>query len=140
MKTVFIAGCFDGLHEGHLHILNEACKLGNLFIGINRDEHLAKKGPGRPLKNESQRANALIETGLVKGVIAFDGDSPLDLILRLKPDYIVVGDDYSMDKIVGAKECLEWGGEAIIIPRIPGFSTTQIINKSLDQTDKNRII
>lgn len=127
-RFVFIAGCFDALHMGHLAILKHAAALGSLIVGINRDSHLAKKGPGRPLRREHDRMKDLIDTGLVTGVIVFDGDSPLDLILRLQPRYIVVGDDYTLDQVVGAKECGEWGGEVVIVPRIPGFSTTELLN------------
>jgi D-beta-D-heptose 7-phosphate kinase/D-beta-D-heptose 1-phosphate adenosyltransferase len=59
----------------------------------------------------------------------FDEDTPLDLVLTLKPDVIVKGGDYTVDTIVGAREVQEWGGEAVVIPLTPGQSTTSIIEK-----------
>lgn len=132
MKTSFIAGGFDLLHLGHLHLLKEASKFGRLYIGLNHDEYFKKKGPNRPVDNWAKRNNNLLNTGYVTGVFRIK-DSPLDLILRLKPDYIVVGDDYDIDKVVGAKECLTWNGEVVIIPRIGGYSTTKIIEEKKNE-------
>jgi D-beta-D-heptose 7-phosphate kinase / D-beta-D-heptose 1-phosphate adenosyltransferase len=129
-KVALIAGCFDGkdgtLHPGHLHILTEAAKLGRLIVCINRDSYLVRKGPGRPLSGESDRARALYATGLVHHVRVI-GDSPIDEIMEIKPDYIVVGDDYTIDRVVGAEECKAWQGQVVIVPRIPGFSTTGLL-------------
>lgn len=130
MAISFIAGGFDCLHEGHLHLLKEAAKLAPLYIGLNHDAYFKKKGENRPIDKYAKRASNLLATGLVKCVWQI-GDSPLELILRLKPDYIVVGNDYDIEKVVGAKECLTWGGEVVIIPRIKGLSTTKIINEQL---------
>lgn len=130
-KLVFIAGCFDGpngLHEGHRYILSECAKLGRVVVALNRDSHVAKKGPGRPLAKLAARMRAVLESGHVVGAVEF-GSDPLEWILRLKPDYICVGDDYTEDKVVGAKECAGWGGQVVIIPRIPGHSTTAMIKE-----------
>lgn len=124
----FIAGGFDCLHEGHLHLLKEASKLAPLYIGLNNDEYFKKKGPNRPVDNYAKRAKNLLDTGFIKGIFQIK-DNPLDLILRLKPDFIVVGNDYEEKNVVGAKECLTWGGQVVIIPRIGGYSTTKIINE-----------
>lgn len=125
-KSSFISGAFDGCHRGHLHILTEAAKLGRLIVCINNDEYVARKGPGRPLRNEFERTEDLYKTGLVSEVIIIR-DSPLNTILFLQPDYIFVGDDYTLDRVIGAEESKSWGGKVIIIPRIPGYSTTSLI-------------
>lgn len=129
-KLVFIAGAFDGMHEGHKHILREAAALGPLYVAINHDAYLARKGPGRPLFTQIERAKHLFDTGLVSAVLLFE-DNPLDLIRRLKPSHIVVGGDYTLDRVVGADECWQWNGQVVIIPRIPGFSTTELLNLKL---------
>lgn len=123
----FIAGCFDGVHPGHLHILTEMRKLAPYtVVAINRDEYLARKGPGRPIMRLEERRAALYATGLVDEVIEI-GNSPLEAIMFLKPDYIVVGDDYTEDRVVGAKECGAWGGRVVIVPRIAGHSTSELL-------------
>lgn len=124
----FIAGGFDLLHIGHLHLLKEASKLAPLYIGLNHDAYFKKKGPNRPVDSYAKRQKNLLDTGYVSAVFQIE-DSPLELILRIRPDYIVVGDDYAPEQVVGFEECKKWGGEIIIIPRIGGHSTTKIIEK-----------
>lgn len=128
--NVFTAGAFDGgLHAGHRYLLSEARKLGDkLIVAINHDAYLARKGPGRPLMSVGQRAKAIFATGLVSDIYVIE-DSPLELIKELKPDIIVAGGDYDEKTCVGSSECIEWGGKIIIIPRIPGISTTNIIKQ-----------
>jgi len=128
MAISFIAGGFDCLHEGHIHLLKEAAKLAPLYIGLNHDAYFKKKGSNRPIDKYAKRASNLLATGLVKCVWQI-GDSPLELIIRLQPAYIIVGNDYAEKDIVGAKECLTWQGQIVIVPRIKGLSTTKIIEE-----------
>ncbi len=126
-SVVFTAGCFDSLHEGHLKLLREARALGDLLVvSINRDEYLARKGAGRPIRKEAQRVSDLYKTGLVDEVVVHD-ESPLEWVFKLKPVYIVVGDDYDEETTVGAREAREWGGKVHIVGKIPGVSTTNQI-------------
>jgi D-beta-D-heptose 7-phosphate kinase/D-beta-D-heptose 1-phosphate adenosyltransferase len=131
MKTlVFTAGCFDSLHKGHLKLLTEARTLGDLLIvSINRDEYLARKGPGRPIRTEAERVRDLYQTGLIDEVVVH-GDSPLEWVVKLKPDVIVVGDDYTEETTVGAREIKEWNGRVHIVEKIPGVSTTAILEEA----------
>ena len=128
MKSVFIAGGFDLLHLGHLHLLKEANKLGRVTVAVNHDAYFKKKGANRPIDTLHRRIQNVYNTGLVEEIHAIE-DCPSSLILRLKPDYIVVGDDYDIEKVVGAKECLTWGGEVVIVRRIKGISTTEILQE-----------
>ncbi len=130
--TVFIAGCFDGLHSAHLSILRRACALGDkLVVAINHDVYLARKGPGRPLDDLMTRTGKLYDTGLVDWVIEI-GDSPLEAILNWEPDIIVAGDDYTVETCVGSAECKAWNGRVVILPRTPGISTTDLIRAPHD--------
>lgn len=133
MKTiVFTAGCFDGgLHQGHIKLLREAKALGDfLMVSINRDAYVARKGPGRPVFTEAQRAQSLYATGLVDEVL-FHDDSPLMWINLFHPSVIVVGDDYDENTTVGAKECKAWNGRVHFVKKIPGVSTTAILETQL---------
>lgn len=141
---IFIAGCFDLLHEGHLHLLKTAKNLddknNDLIVAINCDEDVRRrKGAFRPIHSQEVRVFYLMETELVHQVIVFNGDNELlEIIKSIKPDIIVVGDDYTEDKIVGAKECKFWGGRVEIVKKIPNISTTKIIeNKQWEEKTLN---
>jgi D-beta-D-heptose 7-phosphate kinase/D-beta-D-heptose 1-phosphate adenosyltransferase len=130
-RVVFTNGVFDLLHPGHIDLLVAARSRGDaLIVGVNTDASVKRlKGPSRPVRNEAERAFVLAALEMVDCVVMFDEDTPLELVLALKPDVIVKGGDYTVDTIVGAREVQEWGGEAVVIPLTPGQSTTSIIEK-----------
>lgn len=130
-RVVFTNGVFDLLHPGHVDILTAARARGDaLVVGLNSDASVRRlKGPGRPVRSEAERAYVLAALESVDAVVLFDQDTPLDLVLALRPDVIVKGGDYTVETIVGGREVREWGGEAVVIPLTPGQSTTSIIEK-----------
>ena len=131
MKKVFISGVFDCFHDGHRHLLREAAKLGELHISINDDAYVRRrKGEGRPRDHLNVRVEN-VKRFVQAYVYILDKDTPIDLILTIKPDYLVVGDDYKTDGIVGLKEGQAWGCSSVIVPRIGGISTTNILKGQL---------
>jgi len=128
-KIVFTNGCFDLLHEGHIRLLAEAAQLGHkLVVGLNTDSSVSRlKGPERPLNKEASRALVMASQLYVDCVCLFEEDTPLELIQAIRPDMIVKGGDYSPETVVGAEFVKAYGGEVVIIPTHPGFSTTGII-------------
>lgn len=130
-RIVFTNGVFDLIHPGHVDVLNAARALGEaLVVGVNTDDSVRRlKGPHRPVRSEADRAYVLASLEAVDAVVLFADDTPLDLILALRPDVIAKGGDYTVDTIVGAREVREWGGDAVVIPLTPGHSTTRIIEK-----------
>ena len=116
-KTVFTNGVFDLIHPGHLTYLAEAAGLGQrLIIGVNSDESVRRlKGDSRPIMPLAARMQLLAGLFYVDGVIAFDEDTPIELIKVLKPDVLVKGGDYTEDSIVGAPEERSWGGEVKVL-------------------------
>lgn len=130
-KIVFTNGCFDILHHGHLDLLAKAANHGNmLVVGINTDSSVQRlKGPTRPVTNEQDRLFQLASLLCTDAVCLFDEDTPEELIKQLKPDVLVKGGDYTIDKIVGADFVQQYGGRVEIIPFVEGYSTTGIINK-----------
>lgn len=130
-RVVFTNGVFDILHPGHVDVLTAARASGDaLVVGLNTDASVRRlKGPGRPVRSESERAYVLAALEAVDAVVMFDEDTPLELVLLLRPDVIAKGGDYTVDQIVGAGEVRGWGGEALVIPLTPGQSTTSIIEK-----------
>jgi rfaE bifunctional protein nucleotidyltransferase chain/domain len=130
-KIVFTNGCFDILHLGHIDYLAKAADLGNkLIIGLNTDKSTSNlKGPHRPIIDEASRAKLLSSLFFVDAVVLFDDETPYNLINFLKPDVLVKGADYTIDKIVGSDVVLENGGEVKTIAFLEGYSTTTIEKK-----------
>jgi len=130
-KIVFTNGCFDILHHGHLDLLARAADQGNvLVLGLNTDSSVKRlKGPDRPVTNEQDRAFQVASLLCVDGVCLFDEDTPAELIGALRPDVLVKGGDYTIDKIVGADFVQKNGGRVEIIPFVNGYSTTSIIDR-----------
>ena len=131
-KLVFTNGCFDLLHKGHIDLLLNAAAFGDkLFVGLNSDKSVKKlKGDSRPIQNEKNRAQKLLELKYVNHVIIFEDLTPKKLIHIISPDVLVKGGDYKTNEIVGAKHVISRGGVVKIVPLTPGFSTTSIIEKS----------
>ena len=134
-RVVFTNGCFDLLHVGHITVLEEAHRFGErLIVAINSDASVsALKGPSRPIVGERERGRVLAALAAVDAVVVFDEPTPLELILATRPDVIVKGGDYAVDTVVGAKEVLSWGGQVKIVPIVQGFSTTRLIQKSVEK-------
>ena len=130
-RLVFTNGCFDLLHVGHVRYLAAARALGDaLLVAINSDRAVRElKGAGRPVMNESERAEMLAALGAVTYVTVFDEDSPRALIAALLPDVLVKGGDYALDEIHGREEVEAAGGRVLALPFIEGASTTSLIER-----------
>lgn len=130
-RLVFTNGCFDLIHPGHVAYLKDARALGDrLLVGLNSDRSTRQlKGPGRPLVPQEGRAAVLAALRAVDGVVLFDEETPRDLILRVRPRFLVKGGDYQADDVVGAEEVRGWGGEVRIVPYRGGFSTSDLIHR-----------
>ena len=130
-RVVFTNGCFDLLHVGHVTYLERARRQGQrLVVGLNTDRSVrALKGHQRPLIAEADRARVLAALAAVDAVVLFDEDTPLDLILLLRPDVLVKGADYTEETVVGAPEVKSWGGQVVLIPLVADRSTTGIIQR-----------
>lgn len=127
-RLCFTNGCFDLLHPGHVRYLEDARALGDfLVVGLNSDASVARlKGSGRPLQDETARASILLGLRSVDAVVRFNEDTPLELIKALQPDVLAKGGDYTPDTVVGREVVEALGGRVVIIPLIPGHSTSRI--------------
>lgn len=146
-QVVFTNGCFDILHVGHVRYLKEARALGGgpdrryhqvsdqrpagcLVVGLNTDESVRRlKGPNRPVQNESARAEILSSLICVDFVVLFNEETPEALIHEVRPDILVKGGDYTIDRIVGAPFVQSYGGRVCTLPFSDGHSTSSIIEK-----------
>jgi rfaE bifunctional protein nucleotidyltransferase chain/domain len=134
-EVVFTNGVFDILHAGHIRYLEDAAQLGDrLVIAVNDDASVKRlKGETRPINELHSRLYLLASLSCVDGVISFSEDTPLEVIMLVRPDILVKGGDYSPETIVGAEEMLEWGGRVEVIPFVEGFSTTRLENTILNR-------
>jgi rfaE bifunctional protein nucleotidyltransferase chain/domain len=134
---VFTNGCFDILHRGHVTYLAQARALGaSLLVGVNSDASVRRLGKGddRPVNSQEDRMAVLAALECVTLVSVFDEDTPLALILAARPDVLVKGGDWPLEKIVGAAEVRGWGGQVHSIPFLFERSTTATLQKIRRQT------
>ena len=130
--VVFTNGVFDVLHRGHATYLAQARALGgSLVVALNTDASARRlgKGPDRPLNNEQDRAVLMAALESVSLVTWFDEDTPTALISELRPDILVKGGDYDMQKLPETKVVEAYGGKALAIPFVDGYSTTALVKK-----------
>lgn len=132
-KIVFTNGCFDILHAGHADYLNKAKSLGDiLVVGINSDASVRRiKGEKRPILPQQMRAYLLDSLKPVDYVVIFEEDTPLELIKAIKPDVLVKGADWDLERIVGADFVLSYGGRVERIPFSFDISTSKVIERIL---------
>jgi D-beta-D-heptose 7-phosphate kinase/D-beta-D-heptose 1-phosphate adenosyltransferase len=130
-KIVFTNGCFDILHLGHVRYLSAAKSHGDiLVVGLNSDGSVQLiKGENRPIIDQRERAEVLAALWFVDYVTLFDETDPLKLIECLRPDVLVKGEDWPLEKIIGADFIQKNGGRVARIPVVPDISTSIIIER-----------
>ena len=132
--VVFTNGCYDLLHPGHIRLLEQARSLGDVLVmALNSDASVQRlKGPSRPLIPEARRAEVAAALEAVDAVTLFDEDTPRELIAAVLPDVLVKGADWA-HWIAGREEVEAGGGQVLALALEPGYSTTGIVEKILDQ-------
>jgi rfaE bifunctional protein nucleotidyltransferase chain/domain len=129
---VFTNGVFDVLHRGHVSYLAQARALGgSLVVALNTDASARRlgKGPERPLNPLADRAIMMAALQSVDLVTWFDEDTPLELITEVRPDILVKGGDYDMSRLPETAVVQAYGGRALALPFIEGYSTTALVRK-----------
>lgn len=135
-------GCFDLLHAGHVICLQAARKLGaSLLVGINDDASVRQlKGENRPVVAGEDRAVILAALECVSAVCIFPGKSASDFLLRARPDIYVKGGDYSLASLNPIERDIieSFGAKVVIVPSLPGRSTSALLNKLPNATARSR--
>ena len=129
---VFTNGCFDILHRGHVTYLAQAAALGaGMVVALNSDASVKRLGKGddRPVNTLADRLAVIAALECVSLVTWFDEDTPIERILECRPEVLVKGGDWPVDKIVGNVEVAGWGGKTVSIPFIHQKSTTALLDK-----------
>jgi len=132
--VVWTNGAFDLLHPGHVQSLQQARALGDLLIvGLNSDRSVkAYKGPTRPILNQDERAAMIAALECVDAVVVFDEDTPVESLMKLKPDIHCKGAEYAPPhgRPVPERSVVEgYGGRIEYLPLVPGLSTTEILRR-----------
>ena len=127
----FTNGCFDLLHPGHIHLLEQArSQCDRLVVGLNSDASVSRlKGPTRPVQHEAARAAVLGSVSAVDLVCIYDEDTPETTLQAIRPDLLVKGADYTIDAVVGAAFVQSYGGRVLLADLMPGFSTTATVQR-----------
>lgn len=127
-RVVFTSGCFDIIHDGHIHTLKNAKKLGDtLIVALNTDSSIKiLKGNSRPVNSLKTRLDVLSSIKDIDFIIIFSDETPNNIFEILQPDILVKGGDYSFDKIKCIFPSVK---EYISIPLIDNISTTKIIER-----------
>ena len=131
-RTVFVNGCFDILHIGHIRLFEYAASLGShLIVAIDSDSRVAEmKGLDRPINCQSVREEFLKALKWVDEVRVFSSAEELvETVATVKPDVMVVGDDWKGKPIIGS----EHAREVRYFKRIDGYSTTKIVENFSDR-------
>ena len=128
---VFTNGCFDILHAGHVRYLTAARELGDcLILGLNSDQSVrALKGPTRPINTQDDRAEVISALSAVDYVVIFAEATAEELVAEIKPTIYVKGGDYNIEDLPEAAIATQYGGKTILIPEVPGRSSSNIIKK-----------
>ena len=128
-RVGFTNGCFDLLHPGHVHLLEQARSwCDRLVVGLNSDASVKRlKGPARPIQSEAARAAVLASLASVDLVTVFDEDTPMEVLRLLRPDVLVKGADYTVAQVVGHELIEEYGGQVKLAELLPGNSTTATV-------------
>ncbi len=137
-KIVFTNGCFDLIHTGHTRYLSKAKSFGDiLIVAVNGDASVRTiKGNKRPINTEADRMETLAALEVVDYVALFNEPDPHRIISELRPDVLVKGGDWPVEKIVGRDIVEAGGGKVVSVGYIEGASTTGIIEKILKMYSK----
>jgi len=129
---VFTNGVFDVMHRGHVVYLAQARELGaSLIVALNTDASVRRLGKGddRPLNREEDRAVVMAAQESVSLVSWFEEDTPMQIIEQIRPDILVKGGDYDMSVLPETALVESWGGYALALPFVQGYSTTALVKK-----------
>lgn len=136
-KVVFTNGCFDLIHNGHVHLFKEAKKLGDvLIVAVNDDESIRTiKGASRPIFPLAERFEILEAIEYIDYLVSFPEETPRQVISFLLPDVLVKGADWKKNEVVGRKEVEEAGGKVVLVSLRKGLSSSSLLERILNTAE-----
>ena len=129
MKKVFINGCFDVLHVGHIRLFEFAKIFGDkVIVGIDSDNRVKElKGDSRPINSQEDRKEMLLSLKNVDNVCIFNDKIELEnLVFDISPDYMIVGEEYKSKEVIGS----DFAKKLIFFNKVNGYSTTKILQNT----------
>ncbi|MBR4102895.1 MAG: bifunctional heptose 7-phosphate kinase/heptose 1-phosphate adenyltransferase, partial [Thermoguttaceae bacterium] len=111
-----------------------------LIVAVNSDASVKRyKGPNRPIQNETTRSAVVAALELVDYVVVFDEDTAEPLIDLLRPD-VVAKEGYSLDRWPEGRQVVAYGGRAVELKRVEGYSTTNLVErmKRADEAEEEK--
>ena len=126
MKIIFVNGCFDVLHPGHIQLFKYAKSLGDyLIVAIDSDKRVSEmKGPERPIFSQSDRSQTLEAIRYIDVVHIFDSKEDLENLLKsIAPDIMIVGSDWKDKEVVGE----QYAKKVRFFDRVGEYSTTKTL-------------
>ena len=139
-RVYFTNGCYDILHAGHIQLFRQARRYGDiLIVAVNDDESVARlKGAARPVFPLAERLEVLAAISDIDFLVSFSEETPRKIIQTLLPDILVKGGDWQPDEVVGKVEVEAVGGQVIIVPYLPGKSTSAILDAIMALTKSDQ--
>ncbi|MGN0855329.1 MAG: PfkB family carbohydrate kinase [Kiritimatiellia bacterium] len=130
LKVGFTNGCFDCLHCGHLSSLYQAKEhCDRLVVALNGDASVRRlKGPSRPIQDQRTRSFVLAGLELVDAVVLFDEDTALPVVEEIRPD-VIAKEGYAIDRWPEARFVTGYGGKAVTLQRVEGYSTSSMVER-----------
>lgn len=128
MSIIWVNGCFDCLHLGHLELLQFAYDRGDLlYVGIDSDIRIRhNKGSRRPIQDEETRKTLLESLWFVDKVVIYDTDYQLECLIKdFKPREMIFGENKRGKDIIGGAFC----SKITYFPLVKEYSTTKIVEK-----------
>lgn len=140
-RLVMTNGCFDLLHPGHVHYLEQAKQMGDyLIVAVNSDASVSSlKGPHRPINDLNTRMKMLTALDVVDWAVAFDDMTPKRLIEQVLPDVLVKGGDYQVKDIAGSSAVQANGGKVEILDFVDGYSTSNLLQQIYDKRQQEDV-
>ncbi len=130
-RIVFTNGCFDFLHAGHVALLQEAKRLGDvLVVAINSDEMIRRlKGEPRPILKQHERERLLSAIEAVDYIVVFEDATPHRVLELLRPDVLVKGSNYRPEEVEGHEVVESYGGQVVLIKTLESISTKELVTR-----------
>jgi len=128
-RVGFTHGCFDLLHPGHVHLLEQArARCDRLVVGLNSDASAERlKGAPRPVQLEAARAAVLASLASVDLVCVYNEDTPEKMLRALRPELLINGTSDPRESTAGSDLVRSWGGLVTQGELLPGYSTMETL-------------
>ena len=139
-KKVFVSGCYDMLHSGHVAFFKDAARYGDLYVGIGSDATIRELKGRQTVCSEAERLYMVKAVRHVTDACINEGSGMMDFVKsveRVKPDIFVVNEDG--DSEIKRTFCEERGIEYVVLKRVPDAGLEARSTTAIRTTVKSRL-